>query len=80
MTVSEYNKIYLPKIKHAMSFVNCLEQTVAKTTDHEDVMRQLASIDWSQETKETLIQALRCYQEQCLKEIELYVPEKLEIR
>ena len=66
MTIEEYNKIYHPKIMHAITFVNCLEHAMEKTGAYEECMRQLECIGWSDEVKETIKFALEHYKDACI--------------
>lgn len=69
MTAKEYNTIHLPKVDHAVGFVNCLEHAVQKGGSEEETMRQLAIIGWSEECKETILRALEEYKANLRKEV-----------
>ncbi len=61
MTVKEYNTIHFPKVKNALSFINCFEHAVQKSGFANEVIRQLAIIGWSEDCKGTILTALEEY-------------------
>lgn len=62
MTVREYNKEFYPKYSKAISFLQCLTNTVVNKCDS-DTMRQLEIIGWDEETKKFLCDALYLFNE-----------------
>lgn len=65
MTAKEYNKEFLPKIQHAQEFIMLFESAVRhmdeRIVDKDEVMKQFRIRCWSEETKETILTALRYY-------------------
>lgn len=60
ITVKEYNEEYNREREHAASFLHNLEHAVQKGGAHEETMRQLSIIGWS-EVRKTLQAALSIY-------------------
>lgn len=70
MTVKEYNKKLLPKVTTAKSFILCMDNLIAKIfnediTDKEEMKKFLLEVfgiyGWSEETKQTILDALELY-------------------
>lgn len=65
MTAKEYNKEFLPKIQHAQEFISLFESAIQhmdeRIVDKDEVMKQFKIRCWSEETKETILTALRHY-------------------
>lgn len=62
MTIKEYNTVLHPKIGWARVFINGIDHAAQKTDNPKETQRQLACIGWSDECKETILEALDCYQ------------------
>lgn len=69
MTIKEYNTILYPKINCAAVFVDGIEHATQKTDNPNETQKQLACIGWSDECKETILEALECYKAMLLKQI-----------
>lgn len=69
MTVKEYNTVFYPKISHAELFVKNMKHAIEKTENPKDVKTQLACIGWSDECKETILEALECYKATLYRQI-----------
>lgn len=69
MTVKEYNTILHPKISCAEVFINGIEHATQKTDNPDETQKQLACIGWSDECKETILEALECYKAVLLKQL-----------
>lgn len=50
-----------PKISHAEVFINGIEHAMQKTDNPDETRKQLVCIGWSNECKETILEALECY-------------------
>lgn len=65
MTVKEYNKEFLPKIKCANSFISLFDNVVSHIEkhkiDHEEMCRNFMIYGWSEKTKQTILTALEYY-------------------
>lgn len=65
MTVNEYNKEFLPKIKTAKILIEMMDKIIEHMDINEDgrdeVKRILKIYGYSDETKETIIKALEYY-------------------
>ena len=70
MTVKEYNKEFLPQVNKAKSFVCCLDPLIEKIfseniTNKEEMKKFLLEVfgiyGWSEETKQTILDALELY-------------------
>mgnify|MGYP001077405861 CR=1 FL=1 len=66
MTVREYNDRFLPQIERAREFITLFESSIRhmddKTVNKEEVRRQFKMRGWSEETKQTILDAISCYQ------------------
>lgn len=60
MTIKEYNTIRYPKINRATIFLKG-EHATQKADNPDETRKQLACIGWSDECKETILEALECY-------------------
>ncbi|MBQ7895449.1 MAG: hypothetical protein IJ364_02695 [Oscillospiraceae bacterium] len=69
ITVKEYNQKYHTEIRHAESFLACLEHAMQKSGAYEEAMRQLSVIGWP-ECKETIHTALEVYRQVVLGKVE----------
>ena len=69
MTVKEYNTVLYPKISHAKVFINGIEHATQKTDNPSDTQKQLACIGWSDECRETILEALKCYEAMLIKQL-----------
>ena len=67
MTVKEYNTIVYPKISQATVFVHGIEHAIQKTSDPDEVQKQLMCIGWSKDCKEVILEALEYYNFCCRK-------------
>ena len=65
MTVKEYNEEFLPKIEHAEEFIRLFESAIRhmneKIVDKNEVRRHFELRCYSEETKETILTALKYY-------------------
>lgn len=69
MTIKEYNTILYPKISRATVFVEGIEHATQKTDNPDETRKQLACIGWSDECKETILEALECYKAILLQQV-----------
>lgn len=69
MTVKEYNTILHPKISRAEVFIKGIEHATQKTDNPGEARKQLACIGWSDECKETILEALECYKAVIFKQL-----------
>lgn len=61
MNVREYNNKFLPRIDHAKEFIMLFESAI-QHMDSAIVDKQEVELrGWSEETKQTILQALSCY-------------------
>ena len=67
MTAQEYNKEFLPKIEQAEEFINLFENAIEhmneNIVDKNEVRRHFELRCYSEETKKTILTALRYYQQ-----------------
>lgn len=67
MTVQEYNEEFQPRVERAECFVNQFESAIRhmneEKVDKAEVKRQFEIRNWSEETKQTILAALRCYEQ-----------------
>ena len=65
MNVREYNNKFLPRIDHAKEFIMLFESAIqhmdSAIVDKQEVMKHFDLRGWSEETKQTILQALSCY-------------------
>lgn len=65
MTVKEYNNEFLPKLERAEEFIRLFESAIRhmdeKIVDKNEVRRHFELRCYSEETKETILTALRYY-------------------
>lgn len=76
MTIKEYNTILYPKISRATVFVNGIEHATQKTDNPDETRKQLACIGWSDECKETILEALECYKAILLQQVNDHLEEE----
>lgn len=69
MTIREYNTILHPKISSAEVFIKGIEHAMQKTDNPDETRKQLACIGWSDECRETIIEAIECYKAILLKQV-----------
>lgn len=69
MTVKEYNTILYPKINCVEVFINGIEHAMQKTDNPDETQKQFACIGWSDECKETILEALECYKAMLFKQL-----------
>ena len=69
MTVKEYNTIVYPKISQAKVFVHGIEHAIQKTSDPDEVQKQLMCIGWSKDCKEVILEALEYCQKMQLNQL-----------
>lgn len=67
MTVQEYNNDFLPRIERAKEFISLFESSIQhmddKKVDKDEVKKQFKIRCWSNETKNTILDALHYYQQ-----------------
>ena len=67
MTVQEYNNDFLPRIERAKEFISLFESSIQhmddKNVDKDEVKKQFKIRCWSNETKNTILDALHYYQQ-----------------
>ncbi|WP_281692928.1 hypothetical protein [Agathobaculum desmolans] len=65
MTVQEYNHDFLPRIERAREFVRLFESSIDhmndSIVDKDEVRKQFRIRSWSEETKQTILNALDYY-------------------
>lgn len=69
MTVKEYNTVLHPKISSAEVFIKGIEHAVQKTDNPDETRKQLACIGWSDECRETILEALECYKAMLFRQL-----------
>lgn len=65
MTVEKYNREVLSNIQRAREFITLFESSIQhmddKAVDKDEVLKQFKVRGWSEETKQTILEALRYY-------------------
>ena len=75
MTVKEYNKEFLPKIKNAEMFValfeSCINHAMISDESKAEVLRQFrVHTDWGDEIKQTILSALNYHKNHVKADLE----------
>lgn len=68
MTVEEFNKDIIPKIRHARTFLNSIGNAVYKSGP--EAMKQFTCIGWNKETTNTILVALDKLEEEARNNID----------